>query len=370
MVEVFFATNRGFEGPEDAPEFQKTPLKGSVQEFRVGTAQVARTSKRYKFKSAKLQAERLTGDESTERVGSVAMYERMQTLMRKQQCDVVIFVHGFANSFQSAMERGAELHDKYMVPRNPGPTGRAKSSKRPEGLVNPLPFVFSWPSDGQLFPRRSYFDDRADAAGAGRAMARTFLRLVDFLREANRRSTPDLGTAPNKKEVCGQRIHLVVHSMGSYALSSTIQAIVEHSGRRALPRIFDHVFLMSADEDDDALQNPDKLGRLHELAAKIHVYHSPSDRALVVSDYTKSNPARLGHDGPRTLDGLSDRIDVIDCQDVDETADFGDGAHQYYRSRQEVVDDVMQVLADIPATSIPGRVQIGPNRYRILQAKG
>lgn len=92
----------------------------------------------------------------------------------------------------------------------------------------------------------------------------------------------------------------------------------------------------------------------------MHVYHSKNDQALLVSDTTKNNPDRLGSRGPRMVEGLDTKVFMIDCQHVDETT-AEDLRHQYYRERQEVINDVRQVLA--PACP-PTRSKTGGRPWR------
>jgi esterase/lipase superfamily enzyme len=123
---------------------------------------------------------------------------------------------------------------------------------------------------------------------------------------------------------------------------------------------------MAADEDEDALEKEHKMQRLSELARAIHIYHSRTDGALVISDVTKFNPDRLGHNGPRTFSGLNNRIVAIDCTECDATEKLTHVNHQYYRLRPEVIADVRAVLAGRLPDQIPARkvVESG-RRYRL-----
>ncbi|MFP3386352.1 alpha/beta hydrolase, partial [Tritonibacter sp. SIMBA_163] len=89
-----------------------------------------------------------------------------------------------------------------------------------------------------------------------------------------------------------QRIHLLAHSMGNFALRHAVQGMRLHVGDQ-LPRLFDEVLLMAADADNDALSHPDKLAPLERLARRVTTYYNVQDLALVVSDWTKLNPDRL-----------------------------------------------------------------------------
>jgi esterase/lipase superfamily enzyme len=125
-------------------------------------------------------------------------------------------------------------------------------------------------------------------------------------------------------------------------LRHALQGIISQY-RANLPRVFQNIFLMAADEDSDALELEFKMARLPELAEAVHVYYSASDEALSISDRTKGNPDRLGSTGPRTLTNLPHKITLVDCRNVDDTSPLTDVRHQYYRKRPEVIADVRQV---------------------------
>jgi esterase/lipase superfamily enzyme len=134
-----------------------------------------------------------------------------------------------------------------------------------------------------------------------------------------------------------------------------------------MPRLFDHIFLMAADEDDDAFELPHKFARLPELASAVHVYFASNDMALHISDGTKGNPDRLGSTGPRTLTDLPRKVTLVDCASVSDTRPASEARHQYYRKRPEVVADVQAVLAGQPPGIIAGRVYSEPDRaFRLV----
>ena len=62
--------------------------------------------------------------------------------------------------------------------------------------------------------------DRDDAAASGIAMARFMMRLLDFLTD---------------KGQCEQRIHLVAHSMGNWALRHAVQGLISLQAQARLP---------------------------------------------------------------------------------------------------------------------------------------
>ena len=338
-VPIYFATNRRLSGSLTKPRFGERFHKDGAQFYRVGMGTVRKVSEDpdegYEIQDITVKGE---GNSNPQNRGSDRLFGEMREAIKNRGCDVLVYLHGFANTFEESLASAAQLHERYEVGSRDNPQ-------------HPVVFAFCWPSNGRVTPPWEYFSDRQDAQASGVAMARTLLRLYDYV---HRISTP-----------CDQRIHVVAHSMGNWALRHAVQALREFPAGRQLEPIFGHVFLMAADEDDDALERDDKLKPLLELARRIHVYYSEDDLVLILSDTTKGNPNRLGCSGPRSLSGISSRVVAVDCQDVDDT-ELLHVNHQYYRRRESVIKDVREVLFGTRPDKIPGREMIEPGRrYRI-----
>lgn len=263
--------------------------------------------------------------------GSDAVFEGLRRRMRDSRSDLLVLLHGFDCTFELALRRAAMLKVLYAT------------GTRPLEVA-----VFAWPSDGRTLLGKpssgfklAYFNDRTDAEASREALARALRRLIDFLSDL-----PD-------EERCNRRIHLLAHSMGNFVLRCALQSFAREHRPEGMPRVFANILLMAADEDDDAFDTPLKLGRLHELGTHLHCYYALHDIALGISDVTKGHVDRLGTAGPRSLSGLPHRLTLIDCTDVCDVPGLGDGFHQFYRARPEVIEDVRQVLAGVP----PHRIQ-------------
>ena len=345
MVDVYFATNRD-PVSKKAGHFGERFHPDGPMFFRVGSATLDKISddpdEGYRVKSVKVFDERLGADnqEVARLLGSSKLFTDLRRQMTKDKQDVLVLIHGFANTFESSLQRAAQVKQTYLIdPPDGGPS------------YEPHIVVFSWPSNGRTTPPWEYHSDRDDAAASGVAMARFMMRLLDFL---------------SNKGLCEQRIHLIAHSMGNWALRHAVQGLIALNAHARLPTIFTNAFLMAADEDEDTFEHDTKLGRLTELARSIHVYHSRGDQALIISDTTKFNPDRLGSGGPRTFSGLSTRLVAVDCSEVDFT-ELGHANHQYYRLRPELHADVRAVLSGrfLPE-QVPHRVIVEPGRrFRI-----
>ena len=87
--------------------------------------------------------------------------------------------------------------------------------------------------------------------------------------------------------------------MGDYVLQHALQEIIRQTGG-CPTKVFENLFLVAADEDDDTFEYQHKLKFQPKLGKLVHIYFNREKFALTVSDKTKGNPDRLGEDGPRT----------------------------------------------------------------------
>lgn len=368
MTRIFFASNRDVrhETSASGKVFGDRFNADGPQCFRVGEAEVdlkgsdPKDDGDWTVGRTKLYSETLDDDQDEgAKLGSARLFDEMRKVLKEQDKDVIIFLHGFANSFQNSVQRAAALEELY-------------ASEEQDVMV----FLFSWPSNGRVQPAWNYFSDREDAEASGIAMGRTLMRLVEFLAELRAEDHKVMlearraGEVPDRDELkqCTRRLHVVAHSMGNWALRSALLKFAQLNGGK-VARVMDCVFLMAADEDNDALEDTMKLKRLEELANRIHVYHASDDVALTISDKTKGMPDRLGSDGPRNLDNVSERVIAIDCEDISETK-LSHGRHQYYRLRDEALRDIRATLSGTPQTERKGRQIIRPGRsWRLLPDK-
>jgi esterase/lipase superfamily enzyme len=320
MTEIFFASNRDVlrESSARGNVFGSRFNADGPQCFRVGSAEVSlkarakpEVDEAWKVGATKLYSETLDSSQPAgAKLGSARLFEELRQHLRQEDRDVIVYLHGFANSFENSLQRAASLEELY---------NRGGEQKQEDQEVI-------------LAARRD-------------------------------------GTVPNPADLvqCVRRLHLLAHSMGNRALRHAVHKFIELSGGR-VPRVFDCAFLMAADEDHDALQFPQKLKPLDALANRIFVYHAAKDVALAVSDRTKGNSARLGADGPQNFDLTSERVMALDCRDISKTT-TAHGRHQYYRLRPEALADVQATLADEPQIGRLGRQEIRPGRsWRLRSA--
>ena len=340
MTTVYFGTNRRPNRKRKPDNFGSSFSDDGLANLRFGVAEVTGDRlDRYELEIApeklRIDRERKIKGGPGSVLGSETVFQRVRQEMIDHSCDTVVFIHGYNVSFRQALTSAAKLK---------------QNLSEGQGGMRVNMVLFSWPSDGSMMPYIAYANDRQDALASGPAFARGLLKLADFLRGA----TPE--------QSCDQRIHLIAHSMGNYVLRHTVQHYIAQSPGRPV-RLFDQVFLMAADEDDDAFEHDYKLKPLPRLAKRVNVYFNSNDRAMAVSDKTKGNPDRLGDDGPRVPRGVPGKVSLIDCTPVVE----GIVEHSYFLNTPIVVRDMQSVLAGTLSNQIDGRQYVQEtNCYRLI----
>ena len=261
-------------------------------------------------------------------LGSDALFPSLQGLMATSNRDLLIYVHGFNVGFKQGIRSAHRLASNLA--------SRLDSA--------PILALFSWPSNGSAL---AYWSDRRDAAASGPALGRAILKARDHLlrRDSAR---------------CQRRIHVVTHSMGAYVLRHALRTIVAECGG-SVPRIFDQVLLVAADEDEDAFEHDHKLRRLPELARGVNVYFNRQDFVLGISEEGKHESPRLGDDGPRLPAQMPSRVVQIDCTPVV----HGMFEHGYHLKADAVLNDMCSVLRGAAPYTMDGRKRLEENSYRL-----
>lgn len=279
------------------------------------------------------------------KLGSKAMFNDLKALMMKST-DVLIYIHGFNVSWFEAV--GSALALEQML----------NNSKAADSAQRITVVLFTWPSDGLALPFASYKSDRTEAAGSGYAFARGLLKVRDFFAELRDRAKK------GGEELCEQDVHLLCHSMGNYLLQNTLQRIDDYTPGNALPRLFEHIFLCAPDVDDSVLESGQPMGRVHELARCVTVYHNRGDVALVISDHTKGNPERLGAGGAARPSLLHNKLHQVDCTPIVE----GLTEHSYFLVGY-VNDDIRRSADGVALDDERRRRERDPNLPNVWRMK-
>jgi esterase/lipase superfamily enzyme len=208
--------------------------------------------------------------------------------------DVLLYVHGYRESFESAALSAARLSEGV---RFSGATG-----------------LFTWPSGGGTF---DYVHDRESAMWSRDA-------LEDLLTA--------LARSPS-----GGRVHVMAHSMGTLLTLETLRMLRASGGEAAMARI-GAVVLASPDVDIDLFVRG--VERLGPDARKITVITSTKDRALGLS-------ARIAG-GVRAGAAERDRFAKLETLGVRiaDASDYGGGLlnHDLFLSNDEVREVVRRAI--------------------------
>lgn len=251
------------------------------------------TIKAYREKISNKTADK---HQANAKFGSDSMFEDLRKAMLKNS-DALVYIHGFNVSWSEAVASAASL--QLMLNRH-----------NITGDNTTMVILFTWPSDGMALPYASYKSDRTEASGSGKAFGRGLLKLRDYLERLKTDSRE------NKSVLCNQEIHLLCHSMGNYVLQNTLKRMRSYAYGRSLPRLFQHVFMCAPDVNDDILEPDNAMGDLHEITRNVTVYHNKGDVAMSISDYTKGNPDRLGHEGAARPAQLHRKYHQVDCSSL------------------------------------------------------
>jgi esterase/lipase superfamily enzyme len=176
--------------------------------------------------------------------------------------DLLIYVHGFKQTFETAALDAARLSDGIRF--------------------NGETMVFSWPSRAGLF---DYSYDRESAMWSRDG----FERVLDSVL-----ASPNIG-----------RIHIVAHSMGTMLTLETLRQVHSRHGDAVIDRLGAVVFA-APDIDMDVFSS--SIGRIGPLARKITVVTATNDLALAVSGRLAGGMARVGTAEKAELERMGLRV--------------------------------------------------------------
>lgn len=202
---------------------------------------------------------------------------------------VVVYIHGYGESFERNCRRGALLKDRLQLG---------------DRLL-----LFSWPASNYL----TYAEDIDD-------LAASLEQLNELLTELLR-------------HVDAEQIVLMAHSLGSRGLVDALKR--RDDGER---KFGEAVFVAPDIRRDVFMEN---LRMLQQKVSDITVYMSDNDRVLWISA-TVNTSGRLGL--AKEFDVDIDRISVVDVTPAGTTDISG---HMYHMFNPAVVED-LRVLFDVP----------------------
>lgn len=321
---VYFATNRLPAGGEPPQKFleETGPFDGASVRF--GYVEVPDDEADEVELHVARERLHATLNKQPPKFGSEQILPVLRDVLRQEERDVLVYIHGFDNSFRSALHGAGRLARVYR-----------------EAGHNTDVFLFTWPS---IASNLGYYVDRKNARSSGAAIGRTFEIFLRWLSKLK------------GKDICDRRVNLLAHSMGNYALRQGIQAVYQprQAEGQVLPCVLNQVVLVGADDDDDALEADNKLKPLAGAAEAVTVYYTPNDIPLHLSDKAKFLPDRLGTRGPQNMRETPKNVYSVDVTKI-VSRDDGRMDHWYHFENPEVVKDIIAVLSGQAAGSIDGR---------------
>ncbi len=350
---VWFATNRR-ENPgaaDPAQRFAAAMADVSGAEIAWGSAFVEGTDP----DPARLVTGRV---DSIQDVTTGGLPEAMRDDILGSGKPLMVFIHGFANSFPDAITRAA-FHREWLASTGvaeadcsvlaftwPSPGLVVNPGDVPAGVAVSLLTLMGLALNRQLKSplANRYLDDQGAARASGTSFAVVLDQLVPLLRALR---------------AAGRRTYLLVHSMGHVVLQNAIDAWI--ASHRAPELLFDHAVLAASDSAAaQAGQPPVWLTSLPLWARGTSLYVSNDDKILILSE-TVNDTRRLGYTGPPGQGDAvvfpPDRVRFVACGRLPDTAPGAgiDGSHQYYRRIPAVRDDIARALAGQGA---PGQVTL------------
>lgn len=313
---VYFATNRAVNNPQTAPSSYTLNMIAPTDEMSFGTAFVD---------SADFPADNVGVIRSLQDFHKGNFSDAAKRDIRSGGRNILVFIHGFANSFEDAITRAA--------------FNREWLAKSGVAGADTTVIALCWPSRGHVieppFPSFAYRSDQDTAGRSGLHLVKFFTTLSPLLQFARQN---------------GLRTFLLAHSMGNWALQAALEAWFAHGGAGPI-ELFDEALLAAADEEHTSFARgpTGRLSALSRLARRISIYHSVGDKVLDDLSETINLVRRLGQRGPA---GFPDEnrfpaatYRVVDCSGFTDYLRTFQATHQYYRRSEGVRADIASVMA-------------------------
>ncbi len=251
-----------------------------------------------------------------------------KTKAGKNKADVLFFIHGFNTDLEGVKNAFKNLNEKYV-----------------NNVESPIAHIviFSFPGRHPVLPLH-YRNDQHDAQLSGETLYRGILKLHKFFKHFFNENKEEK-KEEKKNEVCGQKIHLMAHSMGNQVLGKTLTLL----GKQTY-EIFGEIILVAADIEYNVFEKGQPFENLIDMGERVHIYYNTKDRVLDISKYTKNFNNRLGRYGRKYVNpAVEDIYDVDVTEKTSKQEDEGDWQektlnHWYYYSSEEAVKDIIRVL--------------------------
>jgi len=259
--------------------------------------------------------------------------------------DLLILIHGFNVDWAGGIDDLRTVEGCFV---------------KPNGSPIKHLLLFSWPSHASLLRYKSDFQD---ATTAGITLGRCFQLFSEFLTEA-------FGGQQAQLTACGNKIHLLCHSMGNHVLQNMFDKITADGNK--YHNVFEEIVLAAADVDNNIFESSLSFNRLNNLCRRIHVYCNRNDLALKFSAKYENPMKRLGSDGPANMNLVPSHVYVIDCTDAafkyDPSLQSRIIQHSYFTDVPEVSNDIYTILQGTADEKVTNRTAVSDIKYRLNPA--
>jgi len=213
---------------------------------------------------------------------------------------LLVFIHGYNNSFVDAAKRTAQIWADLGVKGEPA--------------------FFSWPSRGDM---KLYTADEATVEASEEYLTEFLVGLMNKLQ--------------------AEQVHVIAHSMGNRALLRVV------SNATALARVktgkpFSQIFLAAPDVDLDVFN---RLAKAYKDAARqTTLYVSKKDRAVFVSENLLHGYARVGAPPPYPHELDNEMKEIVDTVDVNAPQGLWQLGHAFFAEYRPVLDDIKSLIVN------------------------
>lgn len=334
MARVFYVTNRNPDNAANPTSFGSDFNGAQPGALTFGVADVASPSG-HDAQGLPLEAAQTDVTLSQANAGDFSATAKQAIL--NGPAHLLIWLHGFNYHFWEVMTR-ADYNTRWFA----------------EGqFANPNTVIaFTWPSIGDLqqYPRDWKYS--TNSAGALAQMLTALKPLIDAFRA---------------QKGAAARVTLLAHSMGNHMLDVGLGAMT------ATPQTYDRIILAAADESRNQLAPGNPLSKALALANRVYVYYNNQDVALTLSALVEHgvDDVRLGVDGPTNKDDFKKSNANVTFMNASAAgvgpttpeSNYDSTGHQYYRTIQEVRNDICAVMRGMGDDAIPNRVYRDDPKY-------
>lgn len=250
------------------------------------------------------------------------------TVEPEDQKHVCLFIHGYNNSWTSAMGTYGSLASKLFNDESSDSLGELIS--------------FDWPSKGELW---GYLPDREEARQTADDLADVLSDLYDWM------MIKQQAAQKNPDNACKAKTSVIAHSMGNFALQNAMNAAWTRKNRPLLVSLLHEVLMIAADVDNDLFGAGETVSHgdgegIANLCYRITALYTGRDNVLGSSAGLKHfGKRRLGRSGlDRTLP-LPDNVWDVDCSTLLDPNVGGINIHgEYFQPGEDKVYALMRAL--------------------------